>query len=204
MCLGGGGSNEVKETKDQKELAQIGLEQYQTYQNLYPDVENEFFNQVDRLGSSETFQRGAGNASANVSSSFSQGRTDTINALSQNGVNPNSGRFVSALTDISSGEGASRFNNSNSAQMSLQDAMLQGKSNIVAMGQGQETEAIQGFGDISRESGRSAINDAYQGYQNFSNRRSAIATGVGIGVGAATAPRSESNKSGVGKNDTTR
>lgn len=184
MCFGGGGDNKIEETADQRELAEIGLEQFDQYMAMYPDVENQFFEDVERMNTSQSYERGAGYAATNVSSAYSDANQDMVNSLTRSGVNPNSGTFTQAINTSASDEGTARFNNANQTQQAIQDSYLQGKSNIVSMGQGLETQAIQGMGNIAAESGRNAINDAYRSYDKSAGKRAAIATGVGAGLGA--------------------
>ncbi len=184
MCIGGGSGGEIEETSDQKELAQIGIDQWNDYQQMYPEVEQEFFDSVGRLNSAGTKQRAANDGAVNTGSAYSDVREGALESLSSQGVNPNSGGFKQAITGIGESESMSRTHNANQTQQAVQDSYLQGKASITGMGLGQQAEAIQGFSQIASDSGRKAIDDAYQDYGESSNRRSTIATGAGVALGA--------------------
>lgn len=184
MCMGGGGGGEIKETADQKELAEIGLQQFDRYMSMYPDIENQYFNDIEKLNTSESYQRGADVATTNVGSAYSQARDDLQTDMTSAGVNPNSGGFKQAIASTGTSEGVDRLQNVGRTQQAIQDSYLGGKAGIVAMGQGQEAQAVQGFGNIARASGQEAADDAFRDYNRSANRRSAIATGVGVGLGA--------------------
>ena len=184
MC-GGGGSNEVKETGAEKELARIAYDKFTQYRSMYPDIENEFFTSVDKLNSSSAINRAADSATTNVNAAYSQAVDNGVKQMTSSGIDPSSGRFRQAISDMNRDKQVATFDNANRTQQTLQDNYLQGKSNIVRMGHGLETEALQGFGQIASASGQNAIDSAYRSHNRRAGNRSAIATGVGAGIGMA-------------------
>lgn len=183
MCFGGGGDASIDETEDQKELAQIGIEKWQDYQEMYPEVEAEFFSSVERLDSDSYQQRAANEGATSVSDAYTDAANETTGQILATGSNPNSGRFKGAINALDTGEAVSRATTSTQAQQSLQDSYLTGKSNIVAMGNGVEGEALQGFGEIAQASGNKAISDAQSSYNSSANTQSAVGTAIGTGAG---------------------
>lgn len=184
MCFGGGGGS-IEETEDQKVLAEIGMDKWRSYQQMYPEMEQMLFDDVGKLNTQDYKQRAANEASAAVSGAYTGANRQAIDIMAQQGVDPSSGRFADTIDDLSTAEAISKSHNVNRTQQAVQDQYLQGKSAIVAMGQGQEAEAIQGFGDIAQASSREAISDAYNDYEEMAGNRSAIATAAGAGVGVA-------------------
>jgi hypothetical protein len=193
----GGDDTSIEETEDEKMLAQIGVEKFRDYKRLYTDVENEFFDSVDDLNSEETMQRGANAASVNVSEAYSDANSAMKDSMAKSGINPNESGFKQAVMDSASREKSARITNPAKTQQALQDQHLTGKQAIVAMGQGQEADAINGFATIANESANEASSQAIRDFDDYQSNLSTIATGAGMAAGAynnATKEHEESNQ----------
>lgn len=181
----GGDSNEIKETADQKELMSIALDKFKRYRTTYPDIENKFFDQVQNTDSETNLQAIANEGAANVNSVTSGQAQQAIQSLNQNRVNPNSGQFKQAITGLGDQGAINRADNVSRSQQSLQDARLSGLQSITALGQGQEAQAIQGFGNIAANSQQQAINSGFNSFNRRQGNAQTAATALGAGAAIA-------------------
>ena len=98
------------------------------------------------------------------------------------GINPNSGLFKAELDKLDRRKAEVKADSMSQAQLGQQNRYEGGLSNIVRMGQGQATEAIQGFGDMASMSGQKAYNDARNAMQNRNNNAQIGGQVIGAGV----------------------
>jgi hypothetical protein len=98
------------------------------------------------------------------------------------GLNPNSGIFKAELDKLDRRKAQVKADSMSQAQLGQQNRYLGGIQNIVRMGQGQATEAVQGFGDMASMSGQKAYNDARNTLENRSNNAQIGGQVIGAGV----------------------
>ena len=98
------------------------------------------------------------------------------------GLNPTSGAFKSNLSKLDRAKSTTKADNMNQAQVGQQNRYVSGISNIVRMGQGQETEAVQGYGDLATNSARKASNDAGIALNNRRDNQQLAGAVVGAGT----------------------
>lgn len=176
------GNTSIKETDQQKALAAVSLERWGDYLANYRPFENSYMEDVDRMNTDSQYNQAATLSALPVESVFSGAAIDTASAMASSGINPNSGLFKAELDKIDRKKREVKTDNMNQAQVSQQNSYLGGLQNIVAMGQGQSTEATQGMMDIASLSSQKAYNAANIGLQNQNANREVL----GAGVGAAT------------------
>ena len=70
----------------------------------------------------------------------------------------------------------------NQAQVGQQNRYVGGISNIVRMGQGQETQSVQGFGDIASMSNQKASSDVGLAVRDRLDNQSVIGATIGAGA----------------------
>lgn len=58
--MGGGGSNKIDETPEQRELARIAAEQYQYYESQLMPVRNEYIDEMLDGNNTQNYERLAG------------------------------------------------------------------------------------------------------------------------------------------------
>ncbi|MFN2124065.1 MAG: hypothetical protein ACK2UP_11245 [Candidatus Promineifilaceae bacterium] len=183
-CLGGGGTPQVKETPQERELANLGRQQQAQYERDYPQVEQMYFDYTDKMKSPEMQKSVADNTQAGVNSSFSNARRSSERSLSASGYNPNEGAFKTAIGGVARDQAVSGGDSVNRTQQSLQDSYLLGQNNIVAAGQGQEAKAIAGYSSLADAAHQKAANDAAISFDNHQSRVSTAATALGAGSNA--------------------
>ena len=180
--MGGGGDNKIEETAEQREQADVAMMQWKDYLNKYRPFEDAFMEDVDRMNTGQQYNQVAGLAAVPVESQFSTAVRDTSRAMVSGGLNPTSGAFKSNLSKLDRAKSTTKADNMNQAQVGQQNRYVSGISNIVRMGQGQETEAVQGFGDLASMSSRKAYNDANNALNNRRDNQQLAGAVVGAGT----------------------
>ena len=180
--MGGGGDNKIEETAEQRAQADVAMMQWKDYLNKYRPFEDAFMEDVDRMNTGQQYNQVAGLAAVPVESQFSTAVRDTSRAMVSGGLNPTSGAFKSNLSKLDRAKSTTKADNMNQAQVGQQNRYVSGISNIVRMGQGQETEAVQGYGDLATNSARKAGNDANIALNNRRDNQQLAGAVVGAGT----------------------
>tara|TARA_Y100001963_G_scaffold160239_1_gene269428 strand:- start:15322 stop:15903 length:582 start_codon:yes stop_codon:yes gene_type:complete len=180
--MGGGGDNKIEETAEQRAQADVAMMQWKDYLNKYRPFEDAFMEDVDRMNTGQQYNQVAGLAAVPVESQFSTAVRDTSRAMVSGGLNPTSGAFRSNLSKLDRAKSTTKADNMNQAQVGQQNRYVSGISNIVRMGQGQETEAVQGYGDLATNSARKAGNDANIALNNRRDNQQLAGAVVGAGT----------------------
>lgn len=180
--MGGGGSNKVEETPQQKAFAKVSMQKWSDYKTKYRPYEDKFMRDVDRLNTENSYQQASDLASVPVESEFTGAVMNTASQMTSGGINPNSGKFQEELNKIDRKKQQVKADYQNQAQIGQQDRYVSGVQNIVRMGQGQSTQAMQGLGDVASMANQRASNDANISAQN----RYGTQQVVGGVVGGAT------------------
>jgi hypothetical protein len=180
--MGGGGSNKVDETPQQKAFAKVAMQKWADYGQKYRPYENKFMRDVDRLNTENSYQQASDVASVPVESEFTGAVMNTATQMTSAGLNPNSGKFQEELNKIDRKKQQVKADVQNQAQIGQQDRYVSGVQNIVRMGQGQSTQAMQGLGDVASMANQRANADANVSAQNRYGTQQA----VGATVGGAT------------------
>jgi hypothetical protein len=180
--MGGGGDNKIEETPEQRAQADVAMMQWKDYLNKYRPFEDAFMEDVDRMNTAQQYNQVAGLAAVPVESQFSTAVRDTSRAMVSGGLNPTSGAFKSNLSKLDRAKSTTKADNMNQAQVGQQNRYVSGISNIVRMGQGQETEAVQGYGDLATNSARKAGNDANIALNNRRDNQQLAGAVVGAGT----------------------
>ncbi len=180
--MGGGGDNKIEETPEQRAQADVAMMQWKDYLSKYRPFEDAFMEDVDRMNTGQQYNQVAGLAAVPVESQFSTAVRDTSRAMVSGGLNPTSGAFKSNLSKLDRAKSTTKADNMNQAQVGQQNRYVSGISNIVRMGQGQETEAVQGYGDLATNSARKAGNDANIALNNRRDNQQLAGAVVGAGT----------------------
>ncbi|HFW4798343.1 TPA: hypothetical protein ACIBS5_003786 [Salmonella enterica subsp. diarizonae serovar 60-67:z35:-] len=180
MGKGGGGSNEIPETSQQKAQAEVARKQWDLYNQELKPMENIFMADVDKLNDKDKYQNLAGVTNLGYQKQFGGVRQQAANQLTAAGVDPGSGKFQGAINDISGEQATGQIDATNRAQSSQADKYIAGLQDVVALGSGQKADALQGYNNLAENSLRKADMDAQAAYM----RRQGNASLVGAGLGA--------------------
>ncbi|EGR6730039.1 hypothetical protein I7877_001111 [Salmonella enterica] len=180
MGKGGGGSNEIRETSQQKAQAEIAMKQWRLYSDRLKPMENLFMSKVDRLNDDDKYQNLAGVTNLGYQKQFGEARSQTAGQLTAAGVDPSSGKFQEAMNALNSEQATGQTDTTSRAQTSQADKYIAGLQDVVALGAGQKADALQGYNSLAETSLQKAGMDAQSAYM----RRQGNASLVGAGLGA--------------------
>lgn len=204
--MGKGGSSEVKETSQQKAAAEVANKQWNLYTTQLKPFETMLIGKMDNLNNESKYSGIAADTNLQYQQAFGQAGQQQAQSLASAGVDPSSGKFQGAMDKLTNDQIAGNIDTTSRAQNSQQDKYIAGQQDIVAMGAGQQADAIAGYQNIAANSAARARNDAQQSLANSNATGSLIGTGLGlaasygstmIGNGGATAPKSTGSSSGV-------
>lgn len=160
MGGGGGGSTEVKETTQQQAAAEVARQQWDLYQNELKPYENLFMDKVDSLNDEQKYTDIAGDVNLGYQQAFGRARQQTADNLTSSGVDPSSGKFQSALSDLAEDQVAGTIDATARSQTDQQNKYIAGLQDIQAVGAGQKAEALQGYQGIAAAANQKALSDA--------------------------------------------
>lgn len=184
MCFGGGGGgdNKVKDTPEQRHLAEVAAEKWNFAQQELAPLENAYMESVGKMTDPgrTSFLRGRTMQSVGRVQPEMMGLAS--DQMTQAGIDPSSGRYQDELGEITNDVGSGGGETLGRAQFEQQNEQVKGLQNIVAMGQGKSTQSQQGISGLAQQASQDAIGDA----TNRFNRRSAnlqlLGTVAGAGV----------------------
>lgn len=178
----GGGGGDIEETEAERAQAEVALKRWGDYENIFKPYENEFMDEVDDLNSEANYTRATELAISPLANQFAEEAMGIKKQMQASGVNPNSGKMKSFNSAVAGAQAGAEVDTASRATEAQQDRYIGGLQNIVAMGQGQAGQAMQGMTDIAVTSQQNARSQAQSALQDRDNIRS----GVGAVVGAGT------------------
>ena len=194
--MGGSSSNEVKKTEAEKEALRVAAERWNFSQQHLAPLMDQYLAQTDAMKSGEAlgYQRGR----ANESMQMMQGQQrDQVNQhLNQSGVDPSSGRAQMTNTQLTAMQGGSAGDAMGRTQGEQLNQHVMGLQNAVNIGQGRDSQAQMGLGQIANTQANLAQQNAFGAH----NRRSANMQLLGSVAGATTSYGLENNWFGGDKN----
>lgn len=174
-----GGSNRIEETADQKEFARIAAERWGSYQSTFVPAENKYIEEMtDYDNPARTTQavQSATGAVRKASADTWEGRKEGMTRMA---IDPGSGSFNAAITDHAAQTAGIESNVVNRTAQAVQDNRVQGMKNIVAMGNGQAAEAMQGMSSIAQRSASEATDSALRKDARSASTSQALGTVAG-------------------------
>jgi len=163
---GGGGGDEIEETAEEKELAQLASERWAEYRDTFRPLENQYMGEVDELGEQGAMAQVTGQAATNVQ----QG-------TEMRGINPNTG-----MPNQGAAFGQARAQATSNAGLGLQEQHKRGLQSVIQIGQGQSAKSLQGLSDVAGQAAQEAQQDAFADF----NQSQAWANLAGNVAGAGT------------------
>lgn len=184
MGGGGGGSADVRETAAQKAAAEVARKQWDMYQKELKPFENLFMEKVDELNTGAEYERLSGEVGLGYAGAFGEAREQAGTELAAAGVDPTSGKYQSAMDDLTGDQMVGQADAVARTQTSQQDKYVAGLKDIAAIGSGQKAEAVQGYQNLSDMAHRKAMSEAEAAHQRNLSDRAATAGAVGSLIGA--------------------
>lgn len=165
-----GSAPQQKETEQERALAEVANEQWQRYKQVGVPAREQFFKRVDDSGTeaANTFARGT--AASATAAKYGDAGLKTVKPAGQFGL------ALARAKDTA--------DNTIGASLSQEDAHAGGLQNIVAMGQGQATQATAGLSDLAQAAQQKATMDVTNQYNNRAGNMAAAGTLAGaVGQG---------------------
>ncbi len=178
----GGGGQTPQENPEERALAQISQEKWDAYKAKYVPLENQWIEQAKTLNSEAHHNQASALASNEVKAKYGS-QTPGLGDAMAGGNRLGTGKYLQAANDI----GQSR----NKANLGTTDRYLKGQEAVIAMGQGQSVNAIQGLSDVANTSIQGQIGDSRNKFD--SDQGNLTAYGMAAG-GAIAATANHSNK----------
>lgn len=177
-----GGSDEIEETSAEKAAAGVAKEQWDIYKNELSQYEDIFMDKVDGLNDESKYGDVASDANLAYSSSFTKARGSTATGLAAAGVDPTSGKYNSAMKNLTQDQAVAQIDTTNKAQTDQANKYTAGLSDVVSIGAGQKADALSGYNSIANNSLSEAVTDAQTSQSNSAAISGAVGTAGGMGL----------------------
>lgn len=179
---GGSPDTTIKDTPEQKALAKVAAEEWNYAQEVLAPLQDLYMEQVDDFTSQDRKDYVTGKSNLGAQNAIGQGSSELVTNATANGLDMSSGKFKSALSDSVTDTAAIGGEVASRGLMDLEKGKAQGLQNVVAIGAGQETQAIAGLSDISSLSAQTARSDAYNAFNRNSANLQTLGTVAGAGA----------------------
>ena len=180
MCGGGGGSD-PKEQESKLALAKQAANSLKRYGQIFVPLENAFIqDNLDAFGD-QAYESGMGQTNSAVSAMYEEKMPEYQAEIFQGGIDPTAGAYHGKIDSINSAKARSMGQAGANAGISQTDNAYAGLQNIVAAGQGLQTEAMQG--NVGRMNDQLAL--ANKQAESYFQKRNATAEIAGTVAGAA-------------------
>ena len=177
----------VKETAQQKALAEVASQQMADYKKRWLPVQQRLAETIKARGKADSAERvvTAGKAATDSAVQFGMGKAQVADKVSDASGGLGSGRAKMAIAGTNTDEATSRGLGFVAADQEIDDAYLQGLGQLAAIGKGERAGAIQGMGNVANMSGRQARADAELSAQRRAGNAELIGQVAGFGFNAA-------------------
>jgi hypothetical protein len=186
MSFGGSGSTTIKDTASQKALASIAARRFNLYQQYYVPLENQYISDVYSMMDQSAFDTVSGFVNAATQPQFQAAAKNMQSMAFQRGMDPMSGQFQARSEEMARTQARGQSDALAQGLSSQVDRYYQGMQNIIAMGQGQAGDAIQGLGDIGKQAQGIAAARARSALAGDLSRSQTIGTAIGTGIGLSS------------------
>lgn len=176
------GGGEIEETQAERALAEVSANKWVDYQEKFVPLENQYMQSVEDLNSDATKQRVRSNAASKVYGQASGQNFGLSKSTFGAGLDPTSGRFKTKSNALQRAIQKTADNAANNSEFAAENSYIQGMGNIVAMGNNQETAAMNSMSHIANTASGEAINDARMDFQDYQSDQKVGATVFGAGA----------------------
>ncbi|MFM2625740.1 hypothetical protein [Vibrio owensii] len=171
--MSGSDSPEVVDSELDKELANISKERWEHYNEVIVPAENRWIEDMASQNQEKYYEEAAGQG--NVATQRAMGLNQTA-MLEQGG---NTSRMSANIANNAITEQAMNTDIQSRMQADQSKRYLGGLQNVIAVGQGKETHAIETGANAANYANQYAMDEA----KNAANDSSGAAIGMGIGAG---------------------
>jgi hypothetical protein len=179
---GGGGGQTAQINPEEQALAQISQEKWDEYKARYVPLENQWIDKVGHLNDASYHNDASALASNEVKAQYGEQTSGLAGSMTGQRVGGND--YLNQANNITQAR--------SKANTAVTDRSLNGTQDIIAMGQGQATQGLQGMNDVANASVNAQIaNNTNKFYAN-QNTQAMYGTVAG-GLTAASANYSPNN-----------
>lgn len=186
MSMGGGG--EVKETSEERALAQIASDMTKDFDTRWKPIRGKLIADIKDAEPERRQAMGIANAESKTAFGAANPKVEAAQTLS--GARPGSGRFALSMGKLARNEGVSSGAAQMDATQATDDARTAGMLSLAQMGRGEQSQAIRGLSDVADMSSRQAYSDAARSLEDAQALQSAAGIGAGIGLSSYYSPDS--------------
>ena len=179
-----GKGSKVDETEQERALAEIAAQRFNRYKEVFAPLEDQYIQQVFDVRNQSNYENAGGIAAAQFQKEFQTGQDKLTDQMFQQGVDPSSGAFQENSAALRRAQAVGQGIGVSGAKVANTDRFYQGLRGVMAIGQGQASDAIEGMAGIARQSQEKANAAA----ANAFDKSSAIRSGVAAGLGYAATP----------------
>ena len=186
MC-GGGGSNLPEERESQRALAEAARFSLDRYGRDFIPIENMMIGEATNYFNEDSFARNYGNpigrATTQTAALYEQGLNDMQQTGFQRGYDPGFGAFQAESDSLRAAQARGMGLAGASAGVASTDRGYDQLSNVVAMGQGLASQAVQGQVDSAQMGVDRASAQAGQDFMRSSSLQNLAGTATGMAAG---------------------
>lgn len=180
-------AEQIEETEEERALAEIAVQRWQHYQDLYRPLEDILMEEV-RMDDQD-YQDAEALQNAEMQSAFSDASQRFDMGMARRNVDPTSGAFMVGLSDMDIGRRASSAAAQNAVREDVADLHYDGLQHIVNMGLGVADDANLGLGELASNAQKRAADSAF----NRAADSAAMGEAV-LGIGGAVAAGYDNEK----------
>ena len=168
-----------KETEEQRAIAQIAAERFNRYREVFAPLEDQYIQQVMDTRNQGNYELAGGITAAEFQRGFQEGQTNLQREMFNQGVDPTSGAFQENSAALRRAQAVKQGLGVSGAKVQNTDRFYQGLRGVMAMGQGQAADAIDGMGAVAQRAAERANQQAESAFQSSSALRSGVMAGLG-------------------------
>ncbi len=142
--MGGGGGSDPKERASQKALAERAAIALKRYGEVFVPLENQYIGDVQNMDSPESYARVMGAASNQAQNVYEPEVALRQRDMMARGLNVNSGGYQAGSQALMEAQSRAMGQSAADAGLTQTDQKLMGMQNLVKMGQGISSEAMEG------------------------------------------------------------
>ena len=180
----GKSAKKPNETEEARALAEIAAQRFNRYKEVFAPLEDQYIQQVFDVRDQGNYETAGGIAAAEFQGGFQKAQNNLGGELFQQGADPSSGVYQENSAALRRAQAVAQGRGVSAAKVGNTDRFYQGLRGVMAIGQGQAADAIDGMGNIAR----SAQEKANSAAESAFTRSSAIRSGVAAGLGYAASP----------------
>ena len=183
--MGGGSPDRPDESEAYRALAEQSATYFNRYKEVFVPLENQYIQSVFDAGSGDAYQDAQNRATSLAQNQFDDRIGGLQSGMLAKGLDPTSGRFQGGTADAYESLGSIRGLAGADAGINNTDRFLGGIQNVVKMGQGLASEAMQGQIGLAQTAEDKIRSQFATDFADDQQRSQALGTAAGMAAGGA-------------------